>query len=780
MTDEVERAALVLLEEALERPQPERAAYVAANAGDDAIRTRTLDLLAREGEEALLTGAGAAAAYDIAAPAAVGNYRIEREIGRGGMGAVFLGRRKDADFDHVAAVKIVRRSPALSARLRSERRLLAQLRHPNIAQFYDGGETPDGAPYFIMEYVEGANLREWLATAPPLAARLKVFREVCEGVAYAHRNLVVHRDLSPANILVSSDARAKIVDFGISEPLGGAADARASGLTMTKGYAASEREAGAATTTLADIYSLGVVFEEMIAGLAAPRREDLAAIAARARAASPEERYQSAEALIADLDRYDRAAPVEAAKGGAFYALARFAGRRKWAVTAGAVAALGIVATSLVTSVLYVRAQAAEREARAQFRSVRELAKFVLFDLHDEIAKVPGSTRAREKLADTGRRYLDALSLSAGADPGVRLEAALGYKRLGDVVGNASGANLGRRAEAGALLKTAHEQLTALRAERPADAAAARAFAETAYALGVYRFIIEDGSDSAIESALEAEAAIRTLIDRREATAADRLLLAQSEALRGEALVWKGEGEAAIALLRRALGDIDALIAAAPDDDALKRARAETAVKLGDTISRRIDTEGGDQKEALPALDDGVGRFKALLAAGGADPGLQRAAAVALWKRALVTYALEDDAASLTDLEEARAIIDPLILRDPDDMGLFRLRLSLLSQQALSLRYLGRHAEAIATAEENVAGRRRLAAMEPANDALMRELAGALRVLGEARGEAGDKAGACPEFREAVAIVEARGETANAYFEGAEGKAIIDGAKACG
>ena len=461
--DALEEAALALLEEALDQPEQGQRAFVTARAGaDEKLRLRTLTLLEVAAADDLVTGGGAAAAFDAAAPKEIGNYRIEREIGRGGMGAVYLGRRKSGDFDHVAAVKIVRRSPALSERLRSERRLLAGLRHPNIAQLYDGGETQDGAPYFIMEYVDGVPLRAWLERDPPLKNRLAVFEGACEGVAYAHRNLVVHRDLTPANILVAADGAAKIVDFGVSAALGEAGP----GLAATAGYAAPERASGAAATTLADIYSLGVILDEMTRGLAAPRAGDLAAIARRARADAPEDRYQSVEALAADLGRYQRREPVEARGGGALYAFSRFAGRRRWAVAATAAAFLASILVSIVMSLLFVRATKAEREAQAQFQSVRELAKFMLFDLHDEIAKTPGSTRARERLADTGRRYLDALS-AAGGDPALRIETALGYKRLGDVVGNAAGANLGRRAEAGKLLETAPAPLAARRRSQP-------------------------------------------------------------------------------------------------------------------------------------------------------------------------------------------------------------------------------------------------------------------------------------------------------------------------
>ncbi len=782
--DRIEALALALLEDALDLPEERRRDFVTGRAdADEAVRTRTLALLSAADTGASLTGGGLAAAVDAAQPDEIGNYRIEREIGRGGMGAVYLGRRKGGDFEHAAAVKVVRgagRSASLALRLRAERQMLARLRHPNIAQLYDGGETAEGAPYFIMEYVDGEPLCDWLSRAPALPERLRVFRDVCEGVAFAHRNLVVHRDLSPANILVSRDGLAKIVDFGISQAVGDERAQAGSGLTRTKGYAAPERASGVAATTLADIYSLGVILADMIEGANAPRRDDLEAIATRARAGTPEERYQSVEALIADLGRYDRKSAVEAVNGGAVYAFSRFVGRRRWAVASAAAALIAATGVSVVTSLLYVRATAAEREARAQFQSVRDLAKFMLFDLHDEIAKVPGSTRAREKLADTGRRYLDSLSATGGADASLRLEAALGYKRLGDVVGNAAGANLGRREEAGVLLKTAHGRLSDLRAERPGDSAVARGAAQTAQALAVYSFIVADDNDGAISYAAEAEAIVRALIEKGEATSADRLLLARAEIQRGVALVWADKGEAAIPLIEEALAAVDALIAADPENPDLQQARAQGAIDLGDTMSRHADQRGGDQSPAVARHDDGVARFRALIAGGGADLDVRRSFIVALWKRALVLYAMERDADALADLDEATALIAPLMERDPDDIGLARLKLSLLSQQSLSLRYLGRLREAIAHGEENLAGRRRLIAMEPDNAALKRDLAGALRVMAEVKAEAGDEGGACADVREALSTIEALGAEAGAYFESLTGKAIRDEAGKCG
>ncbi|MEQ8936939.1 MAG: serine/threonine-protein kinase, partial [Amphiplicatus sp.] len=220
--DDLDAAALTLLDEAFAAPAEERRAIIIekTEANPD-LRERTLALFETAfDDDAPITGGGLRILDETLAPDIVGNYKIEREIGRGGMGAVYLGRRIAGDFDHAAAIKLVRltgRSKVFSDRLRSERRLLAQLKHPNIAQLHDGGETEDGAPYFIMEYVDGAPLYDYLRTHEvDLSERLRIFAEICNAIAYAHRNLVIHRDLSPANVLISRDGAVKLIDFGIS------------------------------------------------------------------------------------------------------------------------------------------------------------------------------------------------------------------------------------------------------------------------------------------------------------------------------------------------------------------------------------------------------------------------------------------------------------------------------------------------------------------------------------------------------------------------------------
>ncbi|MEO0878913.1 MAG: protein kinase [Pseudomonadota bacterium] len=446
---ETENEALKLVEDALDQPAGERAAFVKAAPGfSAAARERAMAILEADDageslDSSVITGGGLQFAQ-APPPETVGAYRIEREVGRGGMGAVYLGRRIAGDFDHTAAIKIVSagaRGKKLAVRLKAERATLARLKHPNIAQLYDGGEMDDGAPYFIMEYVDGAPLNIYLQQQnPPLNERLQIFSDIAAAVAFAHRNLIIHRDLSPANALVAKDGAVKLIDFGISHSVGDASAEHADGprLTMTEGYAAPERARGEPATTAADIYALGVILSDLIDNIDAPRRRDLEAIAAKARAPAPDDRYAGVAAMLADLDAYRAGKPVSAVSGGWPYELSRFAARHRLGVAAAGLAAFSALAAGLVMAVLYVRADQAQREATARFDDVRALAGAMIYDVYGEIEALPGATRARRTVAEAAQIYLDKLAADERASPDLIIETARGFTELGRIMASPS------------------------------------------------------------------------------------------------------------------------------------------------------------------------------------------------------------------------------------------------------------------------------------------------------------------------------------------------------
>ncbi|MEP6922182.1 MAG: protein kinase [bacterium] len=203
----------------------------------------------------------------------IGLYKIDREIGRGGMGTVYLATRNDAQFDQQVAIKVVKRgmdTDLVLARFRNERQILAGFDHPNIARLFDGGSTGTGLPYFVMEFIEGQAIHEYcdeqrLSTA----ARLVLFRTVCAAVQYAHQHLVIHRDIKPTNILVTADGVPKLLDFGIAKLLHPQANQTATAAMqrlMTPEYASPEQVRGEHVTTVSDVYSMGVLLYELLSG----------------------------------------------------------------------------------------------------------------------------------------------------------------------------------------------------------------------------------------------------------------------------------------------------------------------------------------------------------------------------------------------------------------------------------------------------------------------------------------------------------------------------------
>src|SRR5688500_10138523 len=208
----------------------------------------------------------------------LGAYRIEREIGRGGMGAVYEASRADNEFNKRAAIKLVKRgmdTDFILRRFRKERQILAALDHPHIAGLMDGGTTDDGLPYFVMEYIEGQPLYSYCdAHQLSISERLKLFRSICDAVHYAHQKQVVHRDIKPSNVLVTSEGVPKLLDFGFAKLLNPQLagdithDPTATAMRlMTPEYASPEQVQGAPTTPSTDVYSLGVLLDELLTGL---------------------------------------------------------------------------------------------------------------------------------------------------------------------------------------------------------------------------------------------------------------------------------------------------------------------------------------------------------------------------------------------------------------------------------------------------------------------------------------------------------------------------------
>jgi eukaryotic-like serine/threonine-protein kinase len=392
-----------------------------------------------------------------------GPYRLEKMIGRGGMGAVYLAHRADGNVEHKVAVKIIGlpfEIASFQERFRQERQILATLNHPHIAHFIDGGVTVEGELYLILEFVDGVAIDEY-ASAGNLgeAAKLDLFEQVGSAVAYAHQNLVVHRDLKPGNILVSNDKVAKLLDFGTAKILDGRdlQGSTSAGL-MTVGYASPEQLRGDPATTLSDVFSLGVLLYELLSGQKAfpggvfarmeaephsppPLPGDLGLIVRKAMAPLAAERYSSVDQLLADIRRHRNGQPVLAHPPSSAYRVGKFIRRHRLPLMAAIISLGAIIGGSIATAW-----QA--RRAEARYEQIRELGKYLVFDIHGALLNVPASTVLQKEVVQKATGFLDALSSDPSAGTALRLEIASGYQKLGDVLGNPYRASLGERDKA--------------------------------------------------------------------------------------------------------------------------------------------------------------------------------------------------------------------------------------------------------------------------------------------------------------------------------------------
>lgn len=616
-----------LFDLALEQPASERAAFVSANSGGDGrLEEEVLSLLAAFDADpelletpaiaSLLSSTAAttassdeAAGESVPAEGRLGSYRLVRRIGEGGMGAVYEAVRADGQFDKRVAVKLVRgglHSEAVRRRFRREREILAQLDHPTIARLLDAGVTERGEPYFVMEYVEGEPLTTYCETRGlSVSERLELFLGICEGVQYAHRNLVVHCDLKPGNILVTSDGAVKLLDFGVSkllrdsEPDTTGTLTRLGGRFVTPAYASPEQLRGERVTTSSDVYSLGVLLYELLCGqrpvelrgnspveiaralevdptrpseVVATRETsgrravrwplrrgklpaELDTIALMALRKEPARRYASVEQLAADIRRFQAGLPVMAQGDAAAYRLRKFVRRHRAAVTAMLVLILSLGGGVAATSWEARRAERAAAQAQVQREKAESVVAFLGNMFRSADPRLKGrNVKVADILSDAAQRAQRELSGDPEVQAGV--ETAIGMAYSG----------LGLYPQAAPLFRAA------LRIHRQRDGRLASTYVGSLEQLADLEFQ-EQRTDSAgayyqqALTALERESRPDSL---QIATALDGL---------GEVYNWRGEYATAAVLQRRALALRRKL--AGPESEGVAVSLNDLAVVLG-------------------------------------------------------------------------------------------------------------------------------------------------------------------------------------------------------
>ncbi|HKA00475.1 MAG TPA: protein kinase [Candidatus Solibacter sp.] len=517
MTSEAWRQVKELYEEASALDAAARRALLDRLPASDPVRCEVEALLDAPdpGEEFLETAPIAAGALDAYAGKRLGVYEVIRRVGSGGTSTVYEAFRRDGQYEQRVAIKVVRAGmdrAFILRRLHTERQILAGLSHPGIARLFDGGATPEGSPYLVMEYIEGEPVTDYCERQNlGVRERLELFEQICAAVQHAHRNLVVHRDIKPANVLVTGDGTAKLLDFGIAKLLDGGVqmhETAASTRMLTPEYASPEQVLGEAITTSTDVYSLGVLLYEMLCGErpyrvahdsplemakqvceTAPRKPSMVAsgvkasrelagdldnIVLKAMRKEPERRYLSVEQFAGDVRRFLEGRPVLARHDTLAYRAAKFLRRNLAASVAAGLLLLAIVAG---TGATIWQARVATRErARAErrFNEVRELARNTLFEIDGAIGKLPGATEARALLCDRAVKLLDGLARDSSGDYALELELSEAYRRLARVQGNVLEANVGDHTAAQVSARKAVALAEAALALRPGDRVARR------------------------------------------------------------------------------------------------------------------------------------------------------------------------------------------------------------------------------------------------------------------------------------------------------------------
>lgn len=436
-----------------------RKQYVAENTTDPEVRREVLELL-----EATTGGAGfleepvkldAGLLGDPLLGLQAGNCRLVRMLGEGGMGRVYEAIRRlelpggTSDRpgpEQRVAVKIWHRGNINAGEMRREAALLARLEHPGIARLLDTGQMPGGQPYLVMELVEGEPLEAY-AKGRTLHEKLQLIEAICEAIEAAHSALIAHRDIKPSNILVTAEGKPKLIDFGISKMVDDGA--QTIDMRLTPRYASPEQLRGEAIRAATDIYSLGVVMYEILTGrnpfagktgpalakaiceeaVEAPELPvDLASIVLKAMAQDPQGRYASALALKEDIERYLRNEPVQAMEATYVYRARKFVSRNRVVLAAA-------VVTVLLIGAGFGRAYWEARQAARRFDQVRGLARSLLFEIHDEVSKVPGTLESRKLILAKALQYLDQLASDETAEASLQKDLAESYMKVGAVQG---------------------------------------------------------------------------------------------------------------------------------------------------------------------------------------------------------------------------------------------------------------------------------------------------------------------------------------------------------
>jgi len=517
MTNEMWARIRALVEEALRLPQGERAAFLSTQQSGKEILDEVEQLLACEQEASEIFSREAfAPRLTEATPEPgmegllLGDYRLIEEIGSGGMGAVYLAERADGAYEQRVALKVLQEcifTPRLVERFAEERQIMARLSHPGIARLLDGGVTPEGRPFLVLEYVDGRPIDRYCEELElDTAAILRLFLKVADAVQSAHQQLVLHLDLKPANILVTSGGEPRLLDFGISRVLAegqmGANPVEATLRLLTPRYASPEQATGGSLGVASDVFSLATLLYRLVTGrlpyqldgvspveaariictvppmapsrAAGPQtapalRGDLDVILLKALRKEPERRYGTVFALAEDIKRHLASKPVHAHPDSLGYRGRKFVRRHRAYVSIAAIVLVVVAACTAAVVRAAVVARRATAVAERRLQDERQLAHSYIFDLDPMLEQVPGTVPVRAFILKHALKYLDAMSREKMGDDELAADVASGFVRVGQVQADVAVPSMNDRIGAWASMNRAYDIQKALFEKSPGD-----------------------------------------------------------------------------------------------------------------------------------------------------------------------------------------------------------------------------------------------------------------------------------------------------------------------
>ena len=736
---------------------------------------------------------------------AIGPFIVVRRLGAGGMGVVYLAFRPDQKTGRVA-VKVAKRgmdSEEFLRRFSRERDILASLQnHPNIAHFQFADITAQRVPYLVMEYIEGSSIDLYCRQRNlDLKEILGLFLLVCGAVQAAHQRTIVHRDLKPGNILVTEDGVPKLLDFGIAKALqnDGSLDSvslvRDLGL-MTPRYSSPEQVGGSAPDVRMDVYSLGVILYELIAGVhplsieglpqaeaiqriregrhAAPsvippgglnrmpksgeQRRDLDNILLKALHRDLDRRYGSVEQFASDIRCYLNDQPVTACADRVRYRIGKFVRRHRALVAVSvAFATLVMASTAAVTWQAHV-ARAERNVAQRRFSDLHSLARWLVFDFHDRIQNLHGATEARRLLIERAVGYLDTLSREVAGDVGLEREIAESYLKLGDVMGYPNDANLGDRNAA----LSSYRKALAIWSSLSGRASGTRREVAVVYQRIGEMQVKTGQAGEGLDNERKAAQILETLVRGGDHDPLTRRALATADVKLGEFYETRREAETALQWYRMAKEIFDVLRHQTPGD--------RTAIR----DSSVMDSKFGDVNRTLGHMDDALASYRSSMElrelafkANGENREAARDLAT-IYDRVATIYADTERLEDAITFERKTLGIDlKTLLLDPENSDSKRDVANDYSSLGDLMAQQGHWSEALAQHKQAYLIRQQLHKSSPSDSDITAELADSAQFLGLSRAKTGDtKAAADLAFARGLVAELRQSDPSNAvYFE---------------